>query len=381
MKILLNSIALLCLISTNVFAQTYPPCSEITYAYIDKSMIPLTVRCSSSGPPYPLSDTQANMPLMLCLDPDLDLSDGRYREKVCDPTMFKERTKAALQNAIDSWMSVCMGGEVDIRISIDQSDCDVPIRPIIDEKDFTDIRNAGGRIPYPRIPFAQGWPGGLDIKGTYHDPIIQLAFTKTVYEDHEYGNYTEIGVAWSVSGCDHSTGSALCPGEKNKRCIDMETVLLHEMGHILGIGHPQEDGCVPHLEKPYPSNDAMTSVGFGERRTLSRRDECALCAIYCANECDKTASIINDEMESEYMIYPNPAGDVVNIMSRKSKNLRGVKVIDAVGRVLVQSENLANLRVVAISLEKLISGTYFLVIESENDIAVKVFKVQKLSAY
>lgn len=376
MKRILYLLVLICTAGVRVNAQVEPPCSEISYTYIDKSTVPLSFRCSTDGPPYPLSDTQANMPLTMCLDPDLDLNDARYRNKVCDPALFKERTEAALLSAINSWMSVCKSNELDIHISNNPSNCDVQIRPIVDEKEFTDIRNGGTPISNPRIVFAQGWPGGVDIKGTYHNPIIQLAFTNTIYEDIEEGDYTNIGAAWSASGCDYTTGSALCPGEIDKRCIDMETVLLHELGHILGIGHPDEAGCVSPMEKPYPSKDAMTPAGLGERRSLSKRDKCAICAVYCADDCDNLASII--ELTDEGInLYPNPATNVLNISCKAGTAIRAVKIIDGSGRLLISAEMVDIQSTAAVSIADLVPGTYFVVIVNDAETVVKILQVQQ----
>ena len=64
---------------------------------------------------------------------------------------------------------------------------------------------------------------------------------------------------------------------------------------------------------------------------------------------------VNNTNKSTFNIYPNPATDVINIVS--DKNLSTVSIYDAAGRIALQSSNNT------INVENLAKGTYIVSIK------------------
>lgn len=60
----------------------------------------------------------------------------------------------------------------------------------------------------------------------------------------------------------------------NSATIDLQSVILHELGHVLGLGH--EDGLGQGLNAP-----VMQSFYWGEQRTLRADDIAGVQSLYC----------------------------------------------------------------------------------------------------
>jgi len=87
-----------------------------------------------------------------------------------------------------------------------------------------------------------------------------------------------LGVTWSGDGsfgpeADMSLNTRYGWSDDNAGDVDAQTVMLHELGHVLGIGHSTIGGAV------------MEPVYAGPRRSLHHDDESAVTVLYPAWSC------------------------------------------------------------------------------------------------
>lgn len=81
----------------------------------------------------------------------------------------------------------------------------------------------------------------------------------------------------------------------------------------------------------------------------------------------------NDLLRSYITIYPNPAGDFINISVKGLSRDYGIELYDLTGKILLQKSNIAegNFR---LDLTVLAEGNYFLKVNTDQKIAFKITK-------
>jgi len=79
------------------------------------------------------------------------------------------------------------------------------------------------------------------------------------------------------------------------------------------------------------------------------------------NGCSDTESIIisatEEVLQTSFLIYPNPAVDVVHVTIPSSNNATSIDIIDRLGKV-VHSQNINSTRLEVIQVNKLAAGIY-----------------------
>ena len=161
--------------------------------------------------------------------------------------------------------------------------------------------------------------------------------------------------------------------------FDLESVIVHELGHGHQLGHVLD------------SDDVMF---WGERsgdmkRDLSANDKAGADYVFArsiqAGVCDfgamtkgacTVSSIVNQSFADYFKIYPNPASSVLYIENSRHIKLKGVSVFDITGRKLFAeiTENYGAIQ--SIDISSLSRGVYILNIISENTSATKQFFVE-----
>jgi hypothetical protein len=85
-----------------------------------------------------------------------------------------------------------------------------------------------------------------------------------------------------------------------------------------------------------------------------------------------TAVGISEYTDSDLIsMYPNPANDVVNILFKKEYNGSTVRIIDLMGRKVMEEDITGMLN--AINVSNLTTGSYFLIIENKEHLISKRF--------
>jgi hypothetical protein len=89
---------------------------------------------------------------------------------------------------------------------------------------------------------------------------------------------------------------------------------------------------------------------------------------------DTTASVVQIQPDDSLSIYPNPASEVVTIISGGT-SIQGVSVLNVLGENVL---NMPNLRESDITLDvsELPSGTYFVHIETANGSVLRKVVIQ-----
>src|SRR5690606_18599144 len=79
---------------------------------------------------------------------------------------------------------------------------------------------------------------------------------------------------------------------------------------------------------------------------------------------------VNEQLLSQFSIYPNPASDVINIANAENILVNGVEIVDLNGRV-VKSVNFNGVTQAQINISELSSGMYLMNVSSDQGTTTK----------
>ncbi|WP_198513439.1 T9SS type A sorting domain-containing protein [Confluentibacter lentus] len=184
-----------------------------------------------------------------------------------------------------------------------------------------------------------------------------------------YPNYN-----WYVVGMDivfdGSTNWNFGPDGTTALEYDFQTIALHELGHGHQLGHVND------------ANDLMNwSIGSNEEQRVlassnilaasivqTRSTASSVCgqldAMDYAGSC--SLSVVEDELNNNLLVYPNPVRNQLFIESASTSNLVKAIIYDINGR-LISEYNISNpSKVKTIDLLNVSKGMYFLKIKSDT---------------
>lgn len=180
-------------------------------------------------------------------------------------TLLKTEGRNAIRAAFSTWSDAeCPGGRTRLRF-VEGEDIDIDPPANLDEPNPT--RGLNG------IFFRDdGWPHGrgLDALDT------KLASTFRVYGDRSLpGKITSARIEINTSESAFHVPDA---PEGQRASVDLVSVMVHEVGHFIGIGHSRERDSVM-AEALCQGGDRCTLGRLASRR-LAEDDVAAVCALY-----------------------------------------------------------------------------------------------------
>ncbi|MFA6233626.1 MAG: T9SS type A sorting domain-containing protein [Bacteroidota bacterium] len=355
-------------LSMPLSAQSFNDCEGIPFTYFEKTATGIITRCSLTNQPDPDKVKLKKMPFRLCVDWQLsDLSSQFYRN-VCDPNGFGTKFVNALNAALNAWNNICPPGT--IQIDYVAGACDGEIEPIARVEDWKSQYTANPKSP--TADFAEAWPGGYTKDGIDLPPRIIMNFTKELSESiagHK-------GIVWAFDGqCSQLMGGWYqCNtngGSYDKWCISVESILLHEIGHILGLGHPDADGC--NVTSKSAMADAQNG-GYSFGKKVELYDKCAIKSIYCPE--DLTSINYQYHTQSEISVFPNPAYESLMIQYPSMWRVNMFRMYDIIGNIVFETKERKEDTMIILDINRIPKGTYYLVLYEMNWIHTKMIKVE-----
>jgi hypothetical protein len=355
------------LISGIGFSQDQLDCLDKVYSYYERDAQDYLIhKCSSQSTPN-VAKVKQQMPFYLCVDDYYlnPVSSSVYRN-ICDEYDFSNKFMDALESAINEWNSICPSGEVDFQIS-EEPNCTGEIEAILSSDMWTSNYN-GSKLDAVS-QYAEAFPGGRANDGTVRAPRIILNFTRELSEFIDIPGTYRQGRVWAFNGqCSQHAGQGRCNDEDqyDKVCLSVRTILLHELGHILGLGHPNSSGCNGTLPSTM-DNSLNLAEDFDQHVELS--DKCAIKNIYCPS----ALSYINyiENMTDLVSLYPNPSKYSISIKYPSSWSIDVIKIYDSLGELTYISRDIQNVGYYEIADGVLSNGVNFLVLETSNMAIVK----------
>ncbi|MBO6605226.1 T9SS type A sorting domain-containing protein [Psychroserpens sp.] len=159
--------------------------------------------------------------------------------------------------------------------------------------------------------------------------------------------------------------------------IDFETVAVHELGHAHQLAHIIDPGAIMHFAiGPNQTNRVLSDSDLGGANDVMVRNiNNAVCGenVMTYSACS-SLSVDDNFLAENISIFPNPAKDVLNILSNTSIQLENATIYDVRGRKVL-SQDLSTSTFNTINVEQLNSGVYFIQLNAENATTSKKFIV------
>ena len=159
--------------------------------------------------------------------------------------------------------------------------------------------------------------------------------------------------------------------------IDFETVAVHELGHAHQLAHIIDPGAIMHFAIGANQTNRVLSDSDlgGGNDVMVRNINSPVCGQNVMTYSACSSLSVNDTFLAENIsIYPNPAKDVINILSNASIQLDNATIFDVRGRKVL-TQNFSNSTFNTINVEQLNSGVYFIQLNTESATTSKKFIV------
>ncbi len=193
--------------------------------------------------------------------------------------------------------------------------------------------------------------------------FIVLNFTKNfTVQDYPNG----VSKRWAEpGGCDCTTLKCKY-SSLDEKCIDIESVLLHEFGHIFGLHHMMYCNSTCTLENQMQMEYSNYACG----NELGNCDKCGFCALWCPAKCGYTgSSAINGNeyaspMSPRFELYPNPSPQAVNVVVSMPVANADLLVYDELGGIRESRDihRSGNEAVLILDFAPYPNGTYYVVV-------------------
>lgn len=159
--------------------------------------------------------------------------------------------------------------------------------------------------------------------------------------------------------------------------IDFETVAVHELGHAHQLAHIIDPGAIMHFAiGANQTNRVLSDSDLGGANDVMVRN---INSPVCGQNAMTYSSCSNLSVDDTFLaenisIYPNPAKDVLNILTTASVQLETATIYDVRGRKVL-TQDLSTTTFNTINVEQLNSGVYFIQLNAENASTSKKFIV------
>lgn len=333
---------------------------------------------------------KAVMPLKLCY---LEAFFTGKDSKMCSGENLYATFKSAVQNVVNALNDVCAPDNSLLKINASE-ECEEgsviiiaeggAVDPFFGEADEGCYKNAGAAITtFPNAPL----PG-------FGSGQLSLNFT----DQFKKGNSKYPPRCWS-GNCN---GRLTLPDGKTQ-CMDLESILMHELGHILGLSHiggvEYNSGfdTFGHLcntdQSMLPDNIKRETMylpygesNFDQRSNISCYMGCALKQLYCPERANvPIAGCIIDGIEilvttpysPSLELYPQPSAQTVTLLIRTNVKYLTLEVYSGTGSIVerrrIEMNGLS--QTITLPVHEYPSGVYYAVVYSKDGLTSARFVV------
>lgn len=152
--------------------------------------------------------------------------------------------------------------------------------------------------------------------------------------------------------------------------FDFESVVLHELGHGHLLAHViDNDNPMYYAIAPNTGQRVIEpSNSIGANNIQDRSTGSSVCGVSEMSDASCPLSVIEQVLENDISIYPNPTKGVFYIKNRSSMGLNKAIIYDVSGRLILEKDisNDSNLK--TINLAGVSKGVYFIDLFSDNGV-------------
>lgn len=127
------------------------------------------------------------------------------------------------------------------------------------------------------------------------------------------------------------------PGNTDPNFIDLETVMLHELGHAFGLRHTRNIGDLMHPlhERSNYSRDLAENdiLGAEHIKLLKNKGACDVGPM-SDPECIETSVQNYNNNNFLVSLYPNPTSEVINVFNNSNQTIGSFKIQNVKGEIV-----------------------------------------------
>ncbi len=323
--------------------------------------------------PSTVTIKKAPMPVKLCLS-------SVYFSKVnssitCDPNeSILDLTRLCITNTLGALNGICDNISVDLT-EVDES-CEISqiaIMPIT-----SSVSGPFKDNPYATLGKADVYIANNKISGT-----LAVNFSDNLINGGNL-NGTKYPPKCYSSDCPQSTSA-------NRDCLNLETILMHEMLHVLGLGHVNNQGnpkdpfknpCntasnFPDMDKETLFHDINHGKIMQNKSTISQYTECALKKLYCPTLTSIRELVVSSASSPQLNVFPQPSNNQISFIIRSLLPDLKMEIYNELGEVLERrSITMRDMSyTVTLNVNTYQSGVYYAVVSSKEGITATRFIV------